>query len=490
MASVNLASFFRSLMDPNAACSIMVVGDSMTAEGAQKGTLPQGIWSTWEPPIKSGRVSGWLGRCVPCNNTALGTLQSNSQASSSIIGGTATTTTPTTGLSGYPTDRSVQTSLSIAWGAAARTAGTNIFYGSFLRENQQGVTLPWFGTAKGPNTIINRSQQSVAELIYLANASSPASNVEVYGSRRATNANNGAYGAIVGSATAVNFTTNAGTVKSVVVDCGTGAGEAGLELRSTAANVGAETIYLLNAKWIAYENSTTPWTSGWFLSILGAGGLNSIDIARLVGCTDTRPSGSLTAVASSDISEDQIRAMGRCTASVLAPTHYIIRLGQNLNVSGTNPSADYVESSPAIGNTNYENHKKNMRLIVNRLIEISLAANGTIPYILFVPPIRTSTTESTTQAVNQAQKDLAYEYNAACWDSYERTKNVPTYWYTSAENQSTGGDNVHESYYGCQFIARMIFEDGLRSLGLDPGEFGGSSRLTYTPAGPRLRGWR
>ena len=224
--------------------------------------------------------------------------------------------------------------------------------------------------------------------------------------------------------------------------------------------------------------------------MLGSGGLNSIDIARLIGCADTRPSGSLTAVTSSDISRDQIKAMGRCTASVLAPTHYIIRLGQNLNVSGTNPSADYVESNPVVGNTSYENYKNNMRLIVNRLKDISLTTNGTAPYILFVPPIRTSSTESTTEAVNQAHKDLAYEYNAACWDSYERTKNVPTYWYTSAENQSTGGDNVHESYYGCQFIARMIFEDGLRSLGLDPGEFGGSSRLKYTPAGPRLRGWR
>lgn len=490
MASVNLAPFFRSLMDPNAACSIMVVGDSMTAEGAQKGTLPQGIWSTWEPPIKSGRVSGWLGRCVPCSNSGNGTLQGNAQTSGTIIGGTATTTTPATGLAGYPTDRSVQNSLSIAWGAGARTAGTNVFYGSFLRENQQGVTTPWYGTAKGPNTIINRSQQAVCELVYLANASSPASGVEVYGSRRSTAATATTYGSLVGTATAVNFTTDPGTVKSVVVDCGTGAGESGLELRSTAANVGAETIYLLNAKWIAYENSTTPWTSGWFLSMLGAGGLNTIDIARLIGCTDTRPSGSLTAVTGNTIAEEQIKKMGRCTASVLAPTHYIIRLGQNLNVSGTNPSADYVESSPAIGNTNYENHKKNMRLVINKLRDISLAANGVAPYFLFVPPIRTSTTESTTEAVNQAHKDLAYEYGAACWDSYERTKNVPTYWYTSQENQSTGGDNVHESYYGCQFIARMIFEDGLRSIGLDPGEFGGSSRLKYTPAGPRLRGWR
>lgn len=490
----NLASFFRPLMQPATLASIMVIGDSMTAEDAQKGNAPNGLWESWEPPIPTeSKVSHWLGRASLSNRSGNNTQHGEAQTTSPIAGGTATTITPTAAVSGAnrpnlfgpgtgapaangvggTANYSIQEYLDLTWTAGTRTGsgGSPVsFYNSNFRQNQQGVTVPWGITALGPSSMVNRTQQASARLIWRAHASSPASKVEVIGTRRATSSGGTTFGTPVGSASIPDFTANAGRASSIVVDCGTGAGEPGVLCRSTGANTGAESLFLVGTGHFARPTSSTWYTAGWYLSSVGTAGMTSVDIASLLGCSDNRSGQILTPVCDATLSRDIYGLLG-AYGTLSAPNFVILRVGQNLNVGTANPGALYTEST-----TDMTIYKQNMRLLIARVIANSTALNGTAPYILLQGMIRTSTTDATTILINTALRELAVEYGCAFWDGYARTKDQPLYWYTSAENQSSGGDNTHESPQGARWVQRACFEDGMRALSLDAGSWGGEAR--------------
>ncbi len=501
-----LAPFFASIMNPNVLASILVIGDSMTAENAQKGNATNGIWESWEPPIPTeNKVSHWLGRSSQANRSGNNTHHGESQTAASIAGGTATTITPSTSVtgadrpnlfgpgSGSPAANSVggrndfspQEYLDIAWGAGTRTGtgGSPVsIYNAHGRMNQQGVTTPWGYTMLGVAPAIHRSQQASAKLIWRAHASSPASNIEVIGTRRSTTTGGTNFGVPTGTPVAPDFSANPDTIQSVNVDCGTGVGEPGVMARSIGTNAGAESLFLLGNAWYTRPTSSTWYSSGWLLSCVGLSGANAVDLASMLGGDDNRDGQILVPVCSNGLAQSYLGAL--CSyGTVAGPTHVIFRVGQNLNSSTQNPGTNYTDGS------DMEIFRTNMRHLIDTVRNHCLALQGEMPMMLIEGRIRTSSSDSTTQAVNAVLRELAVEYDCAYWDGWLRTRDQPLTWYTSAENQSTSGDNVHESHQGARWVQRMVFEDGMRALGRDHGMWGFETRPPAATGGiARLRG--
>jgi hypothetical protein len=196
-------------------------------------------------------------------------------------------------------------------------------------------------------------------------------------------------------------------------------------------------------------------------------GLHTMDIARLLGCAEVRNGYTLTAFQNASLADEIIKYLGGMDGTIQAPTHYVVRLGQNSVSSGF--SADYydntIDSTPAqVGN-----HTNNLKLVLNRLIAISTAANGVAPKILIVSPLpNRSDTDARQAALRNAQQQAAVDLNLSFFDSYDEFVNTDR-WYIATESGSDDVDGVHESEAGCRAVARCIWEDGLRALGLDPG---------------------
>lgn len=344
----------------------------------------------------------------------------------------------------------------------------------------------------GPVPFIRETQRVQAKLYYWSHPEAPASGIRISAGRRATSDNRAnAPGSAVSSVEPDLSNGGAITgIQHITLDCGSGDGEPCIWVESLGTNAGAEQLYLLGTRFTVVNADNSALPAGWLYSWGGRSGLTTVEIMRLLGCTDTRPSGSLTAAtAGSDVAAwyNQTCSYG----GVDGPDLWIpIAVYQNQNTSSSAPSVDYRDGG-LVGNPAYEaNAEANMRLMIAQMRAISAAGSVADPLILWIGTLKSPTkTDAEFEAIAAMEERVARSEGIAYWDGWASTKDLPAAPYYLSQHNQSGGDGVHYSVPGAEDFMLTVQADLMRAGGLDPGHrlsgfgveklaAGGSSRMS------------
>ena len=477
-----LSEFFQDFLVQDRLINICVLGDSMSADNTGNiGQMTSSILSSWEPPARSDGTSGWVGQGGMCPLSGSGLISQQTQGVPLAAGGVISQQQPDTltGVSNQYFGRNL-------WAlAAARTVGINMFAG-FARDRQQIA-----GTSNAPGSFKLGSaaepynnQYCQARVSWRNHVAGPPSGaLEVCATRRSTAGSFNTIGSDVGAASPIDMATGTG-IGSITVNCGNGSGEPGYRMTTLATNLAInEAAYLCNHAFFRKSGAGYADYPGASVSAVAVGGFNTQDLLKcLGGTTITGADGNTTAISPYCSAADSQTLIANMHPTG-GPTHWVIRLGQNLTVSDS-PNAQNNENTflDAGNPACLANHYLD---VINRCRTISFNLNGSFPKILLISPINTRETPSllNRQTRSVAGRIAVSVYGNSFYDAWGETYpsliygNVINPWYGRAGVDSTSTDGVHESSVGAWCNARFIWEEGMRSLGLDPGvRLGGQNR--------------
>lgn len=488
---IRLSDFFKDFLVQDKEINLCVVGDSMTADNTGNlGQLTSSIMASWEPPIRSDGTSGWVGQGGPCAGSGSGLTAQMSASVAVAAGGVWSQQQPDV-LSNIGNQYFARN----LWAAAsARTVAVDTF-GGFPRDRQQLIsTSNAMGSFKLAGTPEPYSgQYCQARLVWRNHAAGPpAGALEICAKRRTTVAAYNTVGSDVGVASSINMATGTG-IGTATLNCGNGAGEPGFRVTTLVTNAGTnEAAYLVGQSFFRRSGAGYAAYTGLSISSLGCGGYTIPDLLKcLGGTTMTGADGATDAITPYISAADTQTIISNMygAGNLTGPTHWVIRLGQNVQLTST-PDAQHNENTflnagdPSCFYYHYLD-------VINRCRAISFNLNGVYPKILMISPINTKGSPSVlsrnTRTVACAM--AANVYGDSMYDAWGETYPSLPYgdtlypWYTRANVDSTSVDGVHESGVGAWCNARYMWEAGMKSLGLDPSvKLGGQNRGPLNPA--------
>lgn len=518
-ANYNVARFFNGFTTPGQDLRILVGYDSMCSESQtlNQGSMMRSIIETWDfpnlvdgsPPWVSVGVQGppTFGRTINAFDlSSHGWTKTNNKAP----GGAAAVTGEGLGGAASGGETGVSPNPYSDWTIATGAART-----AYVADgNSAGVAMqmtifnppPSGGT--GRTLTFNgfcdpfSGRECVARLLWTKNTAGP-TDMRVQGTRQlysttTLSANNTAF---VGSKATIDMSGTGYT--SVDVDCGSGHGEPGLILINPAAPTGASTMRMYVTGVRVFRSLSSVQLPGVSIATLAQGANSDIHQASLLGVADmTTGQSNVNSrtpnpyVAAADARAYISSLLGGASASVSYANRVIIYTGHNLS--------DAESSELATGQS------ATMRAAILGIMT-QHAANATAlgseaPRFLVLSCEKFYSGYSTTIRDNKRAtlRAAAVEYgaNASFIDLYDYTNDgaaddQPMWYSRSYSGRAVAGsgsgpvvdpspDYVHNSYHGANYIARMVWEIGMESLGLDMRLLRGTrSRFTKRYAQPR-----
>lgn len=523
-ANHNVAQFFKNFNVQDASIRILVGYDSMCSEAQtlNQGSMMRSILETWDFPNLSDGTPPWVSIGVQGPSTFARTVHSydlsshgwtktNNKApggaaadSGQGIGGPASG--GENGVSPNPySDWTIATGAArTAYVADGNSAGVAFQVGVW-NPPPSGGTGRTFGFNSFPDAFAGR--QCHARMLYTKNTAGP-TDMRIQGMRQlwstsTMSTNNTGY---VGSKDTVDM--SGSTYAAVDVDCGTGEGSPGFVLINPNSPTGASTLrmYITGCR-VFRSTGGLPLTSGVQIATLAQGANSDVHQASLLGVADmtTGQSNVNARTPNPYVSAANARTyisnlVGGSTGPTSYPNRIIIYTGHNLSNAEVTELASGQSATmlAAIGGIMAQ-HTAN-----------ATALGSEAPRFLILSCEKFYSGYSTTIRDNKRNTlraaAVAFGATASFMDLYDYTNDGTAddtaMWYCrhnagraiagsgSGPVIDSSPDRVHNSYAGANYIARLVWELGMESLGLSVGLLRGNrSQIPQASSGGRRRAW-
>jgi len=309
----------------------------------------------------------------------------------------------------------------------------------------------------------------------------------------------------VGSKTTVDMSGSG--YSSVDVDCGTGEGCPGFVLINPNSPTGASTLRMYQTGCRVFRSTVGVQLPGVSIATLAQGANSDIHQASLLGVAGmTSGQSNVNArtpnpyVAAADARAYISSLLGGATAATSYPNRVIIYTGHNLSDAETSELASGQSATMLAALTG----------IMQQHTDNATALRAEAPRFLILSCEKFYSGYSTTirdnKRATQRQAAVNFGSKASYIDLYDYTNDgtadTATMWYSrhyagrAMAGTSSGPvidsslDRVHNSFAGANYIARLVWEIGMESLGLSTGVLRGDrSEIPRAPSGGRRRVW-
>lgn len=497
-ANYNVRRFFENFDEAGADLRILIGYDSMCAESQtlNQSTLGRAIIETWDFPNLLDGTPPWVsvahsfsffGRVIHgVDQGAQGWTRTNNKAPGGAaadagqgIGGPASGGENGVSPNPYADYTIAAGSSRTAYSADGNAAGVAIQACLFNPPPSGGTgrTLTYNGYCDPFS-----GRQCHARLLYTKNTAGP-TDMRLQGIRQlwSTTTMSAANTGYVGSKTTIDMSGSGYAASDV--DCGTGEGCPGLVLVNPNSPTGASTLrmYITGVR-IFRSSGGLPPTTGVSIGTLAQGANSDIHQASLLGVADmTTGQSNVNArtpnpyVAAADARSYISSLVGGGTAGTSYPNRIIIYTGHNIS------DAEVTELATGQSATQLAA----LLGIMNQHTANAVALGSETPRFLIVSCEKFYSGYSTTIRDNKRNTCRAaatsFGANASFIDLYDYTDDgtadTETMWYSrhyagramagtsSGPVIDSGLDRVHNSYAGGNYIARLIWNIGMRSLG-------------------------
>jgi hypothetical protein len=519
----NVRRFFEGFTTPSADIRILVGYDSMCSESQtlHQGSMMRSIIETWDFPNQTDGSSPWVsvgtqgnptfGRTIFAPDASTnGWTRTNNKAP----GGAASVSGEGLGGPASGGETGVSPNPYADWTIAAGTSRT-AYGGDGSGNGLCMINFLWNPNPSGSNNTGRpltfngycdpfSGVQCHARMLFTKNTAGP-TDMRVQGVRQlwsslnTTSANTG----YIGSKTTIDMSGSG--YSSVDVDCGTGHGEPGFVLVNPNTPTGASTLrmYVTGAR-VYRSSGGLPLTTGVHIATMAQGANSDIHQASLLGVADmtTGQSNANSRTpnpycAAADTRSYIASLVGGSTASTGYPNRIIIYTGHNLSDAETSELASGQSATMLAALTG----------IMTQHTANAAALNSEVPRFLIVSCEKFYTGYSATIRENKRNTARAaagaFGANASFIDLYDYTNDgtadsVPMWYCRARSAQAVTGtssgpivdpspDYVHNSYAGANYIARLVWEIGMESLGKLTNQLR-TTRTTFTAKGKT--GWR
>ena len=523
-ANHNVAQFFENFNVQDANIRILVGYDSMCAESQtlNQGSMMRSILDTWDFPNLSDGTAPWVsigtqgpstfGRTVfSIDMSSHGWTKTNSKApggaaadSGQGIGGPASG--GENGASPNPySDWTIATGAArTAYSADGSSNGVAFHVCTWNPPPSGGTgrTFTWNGY---PDAFSGR--QCTARMLFTKNAAGP-TDMRIQGIRHLWSSStiSAANTGYVGSKTTVDMSGSG--YAAVDADCGAGEGCPGFLLINPNSPTGASTLRMYVTGCRVFRSSGgNPLTTGVSIATVAQGANSDIHQASLLGVSNmTTGQSNVNArtpnpyVAAADARSYISSLVGGSTAATSYPNRVIIYTGHNLSDAETSELASGQSATMLAALTG----------IMQQHTDNATALGAEAPRFLVLSCEKFYSGYSTTIRENkratQRQAAVNFGSKASYIDLYDYTNDGTaddqTMWYSrhfagramagvsAGPVIDTGLDRVHNSYAGANYIARLVWEIGMESMGLSVGVLRGDrSEIARASSGGRRRVW-
>lgn len=501
-ANFNVARFFQNFNRQGEDLRILVGYDSMCAESQtlNQGSMMRSILETWDFPNLGDGTPPWVsigvqgpptfGRTIlSFDLSSHGWTKTNNKApggaaadSGQGIGGPASG--GENGVSPNPySDWTIAAGSSrTAYVADGNAAGVAFHVAVFNPPPSGGTgrTFTWNGY---PDAFSGRDCQ--ARMLFTKNTAGP-TDMRLQGVRQLWSSTtlSAANTGFVGSKTTVDMSGSGYSYTDV--SCGTGEGCPGFVLVNPNTPTGATTLRMYVTGCRVYRSTAGVQLPGVSIATIAQGANSDIHQASLLGVSNmTTGQSNVNArtpnpyVAAADARAYISALLGGATAETSYPNRILIYTGHNLSDAETSELASGQSATMLAALTG----------IMQQHTDNAAALGAEAPRFLILSCEKFYSGYSTTIRDNkrntQRQAAVNFGANASYIDLYDYTNDGTaddqTMWYSrhfagramagtsSGPVIDTGLDRVHNSYAGANYIARLVWEIGMESLGLSTG---------------------
>lgn len=502
-SNFNVARFFENFNVQDASIRLLVGYDSMCAESQtlNQGSMMRSILETWDFPNLSDGTPPWVsigtqgyptfGRTIWGGDYgAFGWTRTLNKApggaaadSGQGIGGPASG--GETGVSPNPyADFTIAAGTSRTAYVADGTSTGVVVQACVWNPPPSGGTGRTFSWNGYPDAFSGR--QCTARMLFTKNTAGP-TDMRLQGIRQLWSSStlSAANTAFVGSKTTLDMSGSGYAAEDV--DCGTGEGCPGFVLVNPNSPTGASTLrmYVTGCR-IFRSSGGLPLTSGVQIATMAQGANSDIHQASLLGVADmTTGQSNVNAktpnpyVAAADARAYISNLVGGSTTPTSYPNRILIYTGHNLSDAESSELASGQSATMLAALT----------AIMQQHTDNAAALGSEAPRFLILSCEKFYSGYSTTVRENkrntQRQAAVNFGSQASYIDLYDYTDDgtadTSVMWYSrhyagrSIAGSSSGPvidsapDRVHNSYAGANYIARLVWEIGMESMGLSTG---------------------